>query len=88
MTTKQITLRFFDLPAHWAVYLINGDASGYDDAEIRTIDGWVERQLDTYPVFECMDVGETSYFTRYYDAPDVGACDVARFTFHTGYEEA
>lgn len=30
----------FLLPAHWAPYLINGDASGYTDDELADIDEW------------------------------------------------
>ena len=41
-----MTLHFDEItaPSHWASYLINGDASGYDDAEIKAADeyfaGW------------------------------------------------
>lgn len=30
------------MPAHWASYLINGDASGLTDAEIERVDAYID----------------------------------------------
>ena len=32
----------FELPAHWAWALINGDLSGYTDAELKEITLWLQ----------------------------------------------
>lgn len=32
----------FTLPSFWASYLVNGDASGLDDHEIKAIDRWLD----------------------------------------------
>jgi len=32
----------FELPAHWAWALINGDLSGYTDAEVKEITLWLQ----------------------------------------------
>jgi len=32
----------FELPAHWACALINGDLSGYTDAEVKEITLWLQ----------------------------------------------
>jgi len=39
-------LTIFAMPAHWASYLINGDASGLDDGEIATIEAYLSANGD------------------------------------------
>ena len=43
-----------EAPSHWACYLINGDASGMDDAEIAACDEYFKgiRVLDCNPETE------------------------------------
>lgn len=71
----------YTLPAHWASYLINGDASSFSldddggDAEIKLIDDWLK---DVGPCLGCSDETE---FRRYHDAPGVLACDCLEFIF-------
>ena len=70
----------YTLPAHWASYLINGDASSFSlyddgDAEIARIDAFCENIGG-----DCVDVSEESYFSRWNDAGEL-AGDMAEFTF-------
>ncbi len=39
-----------DAPAHWASYLINGDASGLEDSEQAECDAWQESLQPAYVV--------------------------------------
>lgn len=79
-------LRTYTLPSHWAGALINGDASGLDDSEIR--------QLETVERGESLgfcigvvgadaDNGPEPNFCRYHDAHFYGvlACDCLDFIF-------
>lgn len=43
-------------PSHWASYLINGDASGMTESEVRAADGWIAREGMGAPV-SCEDEG-------------------------------
>jgi len=72
------TLLRFNLPDYWASYLINGDASGLEDADKEACDAWFERELGAGWV--CADVSENTWFTKH---PDSGglACNVARYAF-------
>jgi len=94
--TKQMQFEYFDLPAHWAAYFINVDPTGYSGDEIAMIETWIDDQLGGYPMTYCIGVScaDTAeecdpWFTAYHDARylNVGACDVARFTFHVGYRD-
>lgn len=49
-----IKIEEFLLPAHWASYLINGDATGYGDAELAEIDEW-ETMNAPGPCIGCAD---------------------------------
>lgn len=60
----------FVLPAHWAFYLIYGDASYLSDEETAEIDLYIEGQLDTHPMFHIAGVAEETYFSRYHDADE------------------
>jgi hypothetical protein len=65
----------FTLPAHWASYLINGDASGYTDEELHEIDEWMTTNSPGYG----LDVGDVE-FTWSGDDGWLGA-DRAEYTF-------
>ena len=74
----------FDLPADWASYLINGDASSFDlyedgDEQIATIDKFIE---DTGLGDPC-SVSEDTFFLKYHDAQNYGvlAATCATYTF-------
>lgn len=67
----------YTLPAYWASYLINGDASGMEDAEVAEVDSW----LTAHPKLgACLDVSEGEEFAWRNDANSLGG-DVAEFTF-------
>jgi hypothetical protein len=77
----EINTVIYKLPAHFASYLINADASGLEDSEQNEIDAWVERRMAYHNtrVFRCVDCGE-QYFTWHNDLDGLGN-DVAEFTF-------
>jgi len=66
----------FLLPIHWAPYLINGDTSGYTDAELSEIDEW-ETMNAPGP---CIDAEDHAEFCWRGDDGLLGA-DRATFTF-------
>ena len=74
----------YDLPADWASYLINGDASSFSlyedgDEQIAAIDKFIE---DT-GLGDPSDVSEDTFFLKYHDAQNYGvlACTCATYTF-------
>ena len=74
----------YTLPAHWASYLINGDASSFDlydegDAEIASIDRWLEANN----LGLCVGCGDEPYFSRWNDGPSDLAGDMLDFEFET-----
>ena len=80
MKTKIETVTY-RLPAYWASYLINGDATGMEDAEMAAVDAFVKSVAPAYPV-SCENY---SVFDRTHDAfsflPYAGATE--EFTFHS-----
>jgi hypothetical protein len=66
----------FVLPATWAGYLINGDATGYSDEEIKEIDDF----CDSHELGFCTGVSDDTWFAHKNDANSLGS-DVATFTF-------
>ena len=77
----------YDLPADWASYLINGDASSLSlnddggDAEIALIDAIVA-DIDAKggALITC---SEESFFSKYHDAQPYGVkpCDCLEYSF-------
>lgn len=74
----------YQLPSHWASYLINGDASSFDlwddgDKELAIID----RLLADVGLGGPVDVSEDSDFVTYHDARPYGvlAGDCSTYTF-------
>jgi hypothetical protein len=64
------------LPAYWASYLINGDASGMTEHDRKACDAYLAREGVPTPV-DCTDAG----FCRGSDAyPNIGG-DCCEFTF-------
>ena len=76
----------YDLPSHWASYLINGDSTSFslnDDegkAELALIDQFVK---DSEAIGAIITCSEESFFSKYHDAFDYGvkACDCLTYTF-------
>ena len=66
----------FLLPAHWACYLINGDASGLTDAEQAEIEEW-EIAHAPGPCIGCEDSIELSHCGD----EGIGVCERAVYTF-------
>lgn len=80
-TETKINTIEYTLPAYWASYLINGDASGLEQGEQEQIDAWVEKQrqaLNTslFSCAGCIDEG----FSPWNDATTLGG-DVCDYTF-------
>ena len=74
----------YQLPSHWASYLINGDASSFElwddgEAELAIID----RLLADIGLGDPVDVSEESDFMTYHDARSYGvlASDCSTYTF-------
>lgn len=76
----------YDLPAYWASYLINDDASGFDDDDIAVIDLWMGDFSPKPDYVDCVDVSDNVGFMHRHDASKWGvlAADCATFTFHIG----
>jgi len=66
----------FLLPAHWACYLINGDASGLTDAEQAEIQEW---EIAHAPG-PCIGVADTAEFSLLGD-DGLGGVERTTFTF-------
>ena len=65
-------------PSAWASYLINGDASGIDDADIAACDAWIKRVGLGAPV-DCEEYGFLWSHDAMVECP-LGA-DCAEFSF-------
>lgn len=61
----------YTLPAHLASYLINGDASGYDDAEIAEIDNFLDKEQVS--IIDIKEINEGSFFKWKNDLNALGA---------------
>jgi hypothetical protein len=69
----------FTLPSYWACYLINGDASGMEDDEIKEVDDW----LKSSNAGSCVGCSEESEFKHRNDANNLGAdCLDYYFLYH------
>lgn len=67
----------YTLPAPWASYLINGDASGLTGSEEFQIDGFLAKHNLPAPV----GCSENTWFARSNDSGNDLAGDVMTFTF-------
>lgn len=74
MNLEHVAYTTVVLPAYWATYLINGDASGLDDSEKAVCDMWLARNHDLYFV-DCSE----PYFARDNEATHL-AGDVCDYT--------
>jgi hypothetical protein len=57
----RIDIDTVEAPAHWATYLINGDASGMAEDDIRAADTW-RKQLRGAYVTDCSEETEFAVF--------------------------
>lgn len=71
-----MTTETYTLPAYWASYLINGDASGIEDSEQAQADAFLAKHNLPSPV-SCSD---EAWFARSNDAGTL-AGDVMEYTF-------
>lgn len=69
-------IEIYILPAHWASYLINNDASGIDEFDQQAADSFLHSHKLGSPV-SCSD---ETYFSRSNDATDYGGV-VLEYTF-------
>ena len=77
----------YDLPSHWAVYLINGDSTGFnldddgEESEIKLIDDFLDESGLKDALVDCSD---ESFFSKYHDARPYGvlACTCLTFNFY------
>lgn len=69
----------YTLPAHWACYLINGDASGMDESEVAAVDKFTEDHC----LLDALTCTDDEEFKHTHDASDYGvlACTCLDFTF-------
>ena len=73
--------REYELPSHWASYLINNDPTGLEDDEQTLIDEWHTSVFSEESV-SCCDVSEHTGFMKNHDARQFAlAGDCATFTF-------
>ena len=65
-------------PSEWASYLINGDASGLNDAEIAACDAWIDDIGVGAPV-GCEDAGFINWHDARLFAPFAADCQAYTF---------
>ena len=75
----------YRLPAHWASYFVNGDATGFDDDELERIEQWEHDHPDEY----CVAIDDEVDFCQDGDDNEL-ACDRRIYLFEKledfGYE--
>jgi len=78
-----LDLQTYELPAHWASPLINGDISGLSIADCRQLDAFEAKMVKNYGSCHAVDCSDEAYCLKYHDAHMFGvlACDVLEFTF-------
>lgn len=67
--------------AHWASYLVNGDASGLTDSELAVCDAWlVQNALEHAPIVDC---GEPYFSWSYglHTSADCQGGDLVEYTY-------
>jgi hypothetical protein len=66
----------YRLPAHWAAYLVNGDATGYDADELERIEDWEHEHSEEY----CVAIDDEIDFCVEGDDNEL-ACDRRLYVF-------
>ena len=70
-----ITVNSFVLPAYWASYLINNNASGLNDTDKANCDNW---RKENNPG-NCVDCSDESFFGTFNGL----GCDLLQYTFYS-----
>ena len=82
MTMK---IETFDLPDFWGSALINGDYSGLNDDDEKSINAFTDWMVKEYGSCWCLSVADNDSgdFRTYHDARQFGvlACDVSEYSF-------
>lgn len=73
------TIKFI-LPAYWACYLINGDATGYEAEELSEIENFLNAHSAGNNRLYCVGCGELEWFAIHNDANSLGG-EVRVFSF-------
>jgi hypothetical protein len=71
-----VKLETYTLPAYWASYIVNGDASGLEDGEQQEIDNF----CTSCDLGDCLDMANEDEFSWHNDANNLGG-STAEFTF-------
>lgn len=76
-----LEVEYDEAPAYWAPYLINGDASGMEDAEIAACDAWQEKLAcdGWYVVSDTGDDDKPHYTLGY---AQFGFCELLTYVLH------
>ena len=74
-TMERVTTEY-RLPAHWAAYLVNGDATGYDTDELERIEDWEHEHSEEY----CVAIDNEVDFCVEGDDDEL-ACDRCLYVF-------
>jgi len=69
MTFEKLTL---SLPEHWLPAIVNGDTTGFDDAEDAAFGRWLCDTLRELGEFHIGEYEEETHFARYHDAAEYG----------------
>lgn len=79
LSKEQKPIRFV-LPAGWACYLTNDDATGYGDKELSEIENFLNTQSSAKDGLHCVGCGELAWFAIRNDANSLGG-EVKVFSF-------
>jgi hypothetical protein len=71
---KKIIVDTYVLPSYWASYLINDDASGLSDEDIKQCDKWLSKVKPGY----CVGCDEDYSFGTFGGM----GCDLVTYSFH------
>ena len=79
-----MNIETYTLPAYWASYLINNDASGTNDFDVSDCDEFIDSILEKNTRASCIGCGEESYFLKTNDSRNGLWGDVLDYTFDIG----
>jgi len=80
-----IQIAEYELPTHWAVALMYGDESIFEDNEgdYKAYENFVDDMVSKYGKCWCVDVGEEEFFSFFHDATPfgLGGSDCYKYSF-------
>ena len=83
----KMQIEYFDLPTHWAVALMYGDESVFEDSneDFNAYSDFVDEMVNLYGQCWCIDAGVEPFFTYYHDATrfGIGGADCYKYVFDT-----